>query len=154
MHLIRVAQRCIGHRGACLLFLGLLNVTFGWGLIDPSAETRRAATYQFVASVLPLWTLGALWLGSGLLCLVCAFLMNDRLGFASAITCYMIWGLVNVMAGVLLGVNRAGVSATIWLCLAGWVAIIATWPEPQAVAIRNVNVIGPETVTPSPNEKV
>jgi hypothetical protein len=141
----------VGRRGAALLFFALLDIIYAFSLFSPPAEARRSPTLHYVAAVLPLRVWSVLWLGTGIVCLVNAFRVSDRVGFAAAIAIKMIWGMLFV-GGVFVHLDRAYVSAAIWLCLAGWVAIISTWPEPPdlrpAVILRPAPVRVPESLAP------
>ncbi len=118
----------IGRRGAALLFFAFLDFVYSFGLFNPAPEVRRTPTVLFVESVLPLWVWAIMWLAAGICCLVDAFRRNDKVGFAAAIAIKTLWGLLFVVAMVA-GLERAYLSAALWLVLAGWVGIIATWPE-------------------------
>ncbi len=126
--LTRWARDNIGRRGAALLFFAFLDFIYAYSLFNPAPEVRRTATVLFVEGLLPLWVWGAMWLAAGICCLTNAFRANDKVGFAAAIAIKTLWGLLFVVAMVA-GLERAYVSAALWLVLAGWVGIIATWPE-------------------------
>ncbi len=119
----------IGRRGAALAFFALLDLVYAYSLFFPAAETRRTSTTRFIESVAPLPLWGALWAGAGLACLVCVLRVYDRIGFAATMAVQTLWGLLFAVATVV-GVERAYLSAALWLCAAGWVAIISGWPEP------------------------
>jgi len=123
--------RRIGRRGGSLLFFALLDAVYAYSLFVPAAEAKRGAVLQYVETVGPLWFWGVLWAVAGGCCLVSAFRIDDRIGFAAAITIKMIWGLLSFF-GAFARVERAYVGAVIWLCLAGFVAIISSWPEPPS----------------------
>lgn len=123
-----LAER-VGRRGAALLFFALLDAVYAVSLLAPDRTSRRTATTLFVDSVAPLWVWGLLWAAAGVVCLAHAFRMSDRVGFAAAIAIKTVWGLLFVFAGFA-GVSRAYVGAAIFLCMAVWVAIISSWPEP------------------------
>lgn len=120
------------YRGAALIFFGLLDLVYAFSLFNPPASARRSASLQFVASIAPLWAWALLWLIPGLLCAAQAFMRADRVAFTSAIVVKVIWGLLYVVGWITGGLERAYVGATVWLALAGFVAIIAAWPEPPA----------------------
>jgi hypothetical protein len=124
----------VGRRGAALLFFALLDFVYSYSLFNPAPELRNNPNMVFLRDLLPLSVWATLWAIVGVLCLRDAFRQNDKVGFAAAIAMKVMWGLVSVV-GVFYGVPRAYVSATIWLCLAGWVAIISTWPEPPPMKL-------------------
>ncbi|WP_431897939.1 hypothetical protein [Nonomuraea sp. bgisy101] len=120
----------IGHRGSALLFFGLLDLVFAGSLIAPPLETRSSASYAFLATILPLPVWAVAWGSVGLLCAVQAFMVADRAAFVAASWLKVGWGGI-YLAGWLLGeIPRGYVAAAIWLAFAGFVAVIASWPEP------------------------
>ncbi len=122
----------IGRRGAALLFFGLLDLVYGYSLIWPGVSdlSLLSPNLKFLASLAPLMMWGVLWIIPGILAVVCAFLKEDRWGFTGVIAVKMMWGVIYLAAAVTGQVDRAYVSATLWLCVAGFVAVISTWPEP------------------------
>lgn len=119
----------VGHRGAALLFFAFLDFVYCASLLAPPPDQRNNPTLLFFAHTAPLALWGALWGIAGLFCLVNAFRNHDKTGFTAAIAIKTLWAAMFVLATIE-GVPRAYVSATLWLTLAGWVAIISTWPEP------------------------
>jgi hypothetical protein len=128
--------RRVGRRGAALLFFALLDLVYAHSLLWPPHAARTSDTLQFVASLAPLWGWAILWSGGGLACLVWAFRRQDQPGFAAAIAVYVLWGLT-MLGGQATGrVERGYVSAVIWLTLAAFVGLLATWPEPGGKGSR------------------
>lgn len=126
----------IGRRGAALLYFGVLDVVYAFSLFLPAPEQRRSSAIRFLAEVAPLWLWGVAWSVAAVLCLVCVFRVNDRVGFAAAISIKMLWGTLYLVGWLVAGVERAWLSATLWLCLAGFIGIIASWPEPPIRILR------------------
>lgn len=128
------AARCfwsrIGFRGSALLFFAVLDGVFAFSYFNPPPEQRQAASLRYVADVAPLWFWGALWGAVGLLCLICAFRRHDKTAFAAAIAVKILWGGLYLSGAFVAHLERAYVSAGLWLCIAGFVAIISAWPEP------------------------
>jgi len=129
----------VGRRGAALVFFALLDFVYAFSLADPQPEARRSSTFRYVASIFPLWVWSVLWAIAGLACLISAFRTKDKIGFTAAIAIKTLWGFIFVVAAITGGVDRAYVGATLWLCLAAWVAIISAWPEPPQLqhSLRN-----------------
>lgn len=119
----------VGHRGASLLFFALLDAVYSFSLFNPPPEAQVSRTIAFMRDVAPLQFWGGLWAVVGLICFICAFRTDDRWGFTAAMLIKVLWGCLYVY-GAFTGVDRAYLSAAIWLCLAGWVAIISSWPPP------------------------
>lgn len=122
--------RRIGRRGTALLFFAFLDSVYAYGLYHPAPEYRRTSSVLFLEAIAPLQLWGTLWLIAGILCLINAFRINDRIGFAGAIAVKVLWGLLFLAGALVVHLDRAYISATLWLCMAGWIAIIASWPEP------------------------
>ncbi len=131
--------RRIGRRGAALLFLFFLDAVYAYSLFYPAPEVRQSTGIRFIATLMPLWAWGLLWAAAGLVCLIGAFMRSDKWSFAAAIGVKTLWGLI-YLGGAFIGLDRAYLSAAIWLIFAIWVAIIASWPEvwdaPRVVAER------------------
>lgn len=112
-----------------MLFFGLLDAVYAFSLFNPEASVRASAQLSFIQDVAPLSVWAAMWAFGAVICLACAFRDKDRWGFTVAMLIKVMWGALYVH-GALAGVERAYLGAVIWLCLAGWVAVIASWPEP------------------------
>lgn len=122
----------VGHRGAALLFFALLDGVYAFSLLQPPAGGQLNASLAFMQNIAPFPVWGALWASAGVVCLASTFLVNDRWGFAAAMLIKVLWGVLYVY-GALVGVDRAYLGAVVWLCLAGWVGVIASWPEPPTL---------------------
>lgn len=130
----RALVRRIGHRGAALLFFALLDAVYAFSLFNPPATARVSGQMAFMEAIAPLSVWGAMWAVAGAVCLVCAFRSDDRWGYAAAMLVKVLWGALYVY-GAVSGVERAYLGAVIWFCLAGWIAIISSWPTPPDMAI-------------------
>jgi uncharacterized membrane protein YedE/YeeE len=108
MDLLRRLCRRIGRRGAALLFFAFLDLVYGLSLLNPPATARPSPTLVFIAHVMPLAVWGGLWTAVGLVCLTG-------------------WWIA--------GLERGWLAAAIWLAMAAWVMIIASWAEPMEVPI-------------------
>jgi len=130
----------IGYRGSALLFFFLLDLIYAYSLFNPPAEeAAHSRNLVYLASIAPLWVFGVMWLIAAGCCLVAAFIKRDFIGFAAAIGIKVLWGLLYVGA-TLQGVPRAYVSVTLWLTMAGFVAIMSAWPEPTNLdRLREIN---------------
>lgn len=123
----RFFVRNVGHRGSALLFFSLLDFVYAYSLFVPPKEV--VGQLSFIQDVAPLSWWGTLWTIVAVICLVNAFRTRDRWGFTAAMLIKVMWGALYVYGGIL-GVERAYLGAVIWLCLAGWVGIISSWPAP------------------------
>ncbi len=129
----RLAQRMlhrIGRRGACLLFLALLDLVFAYALAKlSSTETAASPTYRFAQTLLPLDVWAALWGGVGVTCLAQAFQRVDRVAFGAASLIKVLWCLMQALGWLLGEIPRGYLGAAIWLAFAGFVQVIAGWRE-------------------------
>lgn len=128
-HLDALRHR-IGHRGACLLFFALVDIVYATSLAAAPPETRAAASYTFLAGILPLPVWAVLWAAVGLACLTQAFMTHDRPAFVAASCLNVSWGSLHLAGWLLEEIPRGYVSAVIWLVFGGFVQVIASWPEP------------------------
>lgn len=125
------ALRCrVGHRGATLIFFGLLDLIFCTSLLYPPRRERRSESLSWLAGILPLWAWGLMWGAVGVLCLWYAPRRRDQIGFAAAIGLKVLWGLVSLAGWLVGGVERGWLSVLVWLGFAYLVAVIGSWPEP------------------------
>lgn len=124
--MIRNLIRRVGHRGAALLFFALLDEVYAYSLFNPPPSSQYL---EFVRGIAPFQVWACLWAAAGAICLISAFRKDDRWGFAAAMAIKMMWGMLYVY-GIFIDVERSYLGAAIWLCLAGWIAIISSWPAP------------------------
>ena len=123
-------RRRVGHRGAALLFFAMLDLVYCQALLFPSAQSRAGDQQQFLATILPLWAWAVGWGGVGLVCLWGSVQRRDQAAFTAAIGLKVLWGLLSLAGWLIAGVDRGSVNAAVWLVFAGFVWIIASWPEP------------------------
>ena len=117
--------RRIGHRGAFLLFLALLDFLYGFSIwATPPVQQSINLTFSWA-----IW--GAIWAAVGTVLLVGAFLKDDRIPFALAATLKGAWAAVWAKLWLTSphSIPRAWVSVVIWLAFAAIVVIVSTWPE-------------------------
>jgi len=124
--------RRLGFRGSSLLFFAVLDFVFSFSYFNPPPERRQAASLRYLADLAPLWAWGALWGAVGLTCLFYAFRRHDKVAFAAAIGIKILWGGIYLGGAFVAHIERAYVSAGLWLCIAGFVGVISRWPEPAA----------------------
>ena len=123
-------RRRVGHRGSALLFFAVLDLVYCCSLLFPSPRERRSPLLAFLAEILPLWVWALAWGLVGLLCLWKSFRPRDAAAFAAAIGIKVLWALVSLAAWLVGDIERGYISAVVWLAFAGFVGIIASWPEP------------------------
>jgi hypothetical protein len=119
----------VGRRGAALLFFAGIDLVFFVSLVSAPTATRTSSSYAFLSSLLPLPVWAIPWGAVGLVCLFYAFRDRDRPAFIAASWLKVGWGCI-YLAGWLVGeIPRGYVSAVIWLGFAGFVQVIASWPD-------------------------
>lgn len=121
----RLAART-GRRGAFLLFLALLDFTYGYSLFTTSAPLK------VLDLLLPWEAWAGIWVGVGAVCLAGAFVRRDRIAFALAAGIKGAWGLLYLDLWAVQHVPRAWVAVPIWLAFSATVLLVAGWPEPPA----------------------
>lgn len=125
----------LGRRGAALLFFAELDFVYAYSLLNPQPEAQQSASSRWIDSGVPLWVWGLAWLGTAVVCLVSAFLIRDKFAFACAIAIKLAWGSLFIAGGLAGAVPRAWLGAAVYLSLAAFVAVIASWPEPPPKAV-------------------
>lgn len=128
MLLLRLAGR-IRRRGSALLFFALIDLTLGSQFLLEPAQSKTVPLYKYADTIAPLQVWGVAWITVGVLCLVHAFKVSDRVAFAAATMLKVAYGLVAIFGWLLAGVPRGYLAAAVWIAFAGFVTIIATWPE-------------------------
>jgi len=116
--------RRAGHRGAFLTFLTVLDCLYGYSLL--SAPPAVFGGYYLL---LPLTTLGWIWIGAAIFLSTGIFLRTDRAHFAVAAVIKGAWAafFVNLWYQ---GLPRAWISVVLWAAFAGIILIVASWQEP------------------------
>jgi hypothetical protein len=123
--LLERLKRQVGRRGAFLLFLAMLDVVYGYYILDPPKGLPRSV---YTYPLLPSGVWGCWWLATAGICLAGAFMKSDRVAYGAAALIKTAWGLRFVYQWYL-GVSMAWVSMSVWLVFAFIVLVIAGWPE-------------------------
>jgi hypothetical protein len=130
--------RVLGHRGAILLILAVIDISFGLSLIIPVAGSHspQSTIWREHYGSDRMW--GAAWFVVAAVLVFYAFRRRDAVGYATAIgwkvtlgaSSLASWGFGRVTAGWLL--------AVIWISVAALVLVISDWPEPVEEATLTV----------------
>lgn len=120
----------LGHRGAILLVLAVIDLAYGLSLVTPSHEAVSADSIIWRQHYAPTWVWGIGWISVAVVLAVYAFRHNDAVGYAAAIGWKVAWGATTFASWAFGGVERGWLAAIIWLVFAGMVVIISDWPEP------------------------
>lgn len=137
-----------GHRGACLLGLGVVWVFFGASVMIDPQDPRPFVLHE----MLPVWLRGALWISSGLAAawfglrgaekddtwgmVALVLLPVERLvSFGVSWGAYVLTsGLHNLWPNIeAQGYERGWYAASVWAVIVVLLRIIAGWPNPRRV---------------------
>lgn len=126
----------IGHRGAYLLFLALLDAGMAYALITTGTALRHANVtgkpFEVLAhygTVLPLDAWGGVWAGVSLVCLLGAFQRNDKIGYACACFVKTAWALMYLDLAIRNHYVQGWLAMLVWLAFAATTLMISSWPE-------------------------
>jgi hypothetical protein len=125
----------IGRRGCTLGFLAVLDAVYALSLAKPPAEAAQSQTIRFISDIAPLWAWAGLWAVVGIGCAVGAFVRHDHWAFVAAVGLKVLWGSIFAVGWALNGLDRGWVSGVVWLAFAGFVFMVAGWPEPGDAAV-------------------
>lgn len=124
--------RLVGRRGTALLFFAGVFSSYGVSLLHPTEEAPRTAVFRWFGEVMAMSYWGALWVACAVVCVGAAMLRghhSDWIGYASAIGITAVWGLLCLWGWASADLQLSSVG--IWLGFAGFVCLIAGWPEPE-----------------------
>lgn len=122
----------VGRRGAILLILSVIDVSYGASLISPPADSLTTAAIQWRQHYAPMFVWGVCWLVIGMVLIVSAFRRADAVGYSAAIGWKIVWALTTLASWIFGNVERGWVAAIIWGTFAGMVWVISGWPEPPS----------------------
>ncbi len=125
--LIRRLTQQVGHRGVHLLFVGLVSAALAFACTFAPSTTQSLA----LGRLIPLWIWGVMWAVTAALCIVQAFVKDDRLAFVAAVFMYSLWSMLYLVAWLAGLIERGWLSTIIWLFFAGLNVSNATWSENQ-----------------------
>lgn len=118
----------IGRRGATLLLFSMVDVTIAYSMLSvPTALAN--STYLGHRLIFPLHVWAYIWLGAAAVLFINAFRKDDRIGFGVAMGIKMLWACGFLTSFFLFNVPRAIIGACMWGLFAGWLFLVAGWPE-------------------------
>lgn len=126
---LRRCTRRLGHRGAFLLALGVLDELYALSI--PGVARTGTTSGLWLATVAPLsaWTI--VWAVTGVVLIAGAFVKHDWWAFGVAEALKVMWASVYLSGWLAHGVTRGWASAAVWTAFAVAVLIVSTWPERQ-----------------------
>lgn len=111
----------IGHRGAFLLFLSMLDFLYGYSLyIIPRSP---------IPFFIPIHIWAWLWIVSGAIALSGVMRKHDQFQFGWASFFKCLWAASWLRLWIIHGVPQAWAEVVLWVGFAAIISIIATWPE-------------------------
>lgn len=132
----------LGYRGAFLLPLAVIDLVYGWFLINPPDETRQTSAFVWRDHIMPPGAWGAIWIIVGVALLVSAFMRQDRVGYALAVGLKVGWAFVAMAGGLSGHVQGAWSSVAIWGGFAALTILESGRPEP--LQSHEVTILDPD----------
>lgn len=114
-----------GRRGAFLIFLAILDASYGYALLSASVSALRAGPDL----LLPMHAWGWIWVGTGAVCLTGVMSRRDWVQFVAAATLKGAWAGVYADIWIVQHSANAWVSVVVWASFALTVLVVASWPE-------------------------
>lgn len=120
----------LGRRGAILLCYGVVWSIIGYGQITSPAPDLRGL--RLLLQMMPLDVWGCLWVASGLIAIVSAWLPQGRdwPGFLALPLMVLPWTVSYLLAWIIGDFPRGWVAAVVWGAIAAPVLVVAGWREP------------------------
>jgi len=128
--LARRLSRMLGRRGAILLCYGIVWAIIGYGQITSPAPDLRGL--RLLLQMMPLDVWGWIWVASGLIAIISAWLPQERdwPGFLALPLMVLPWATSYLLAWVIGDFPRGWVAAVVWGAIAAPVLVVAGWREP------------------------
>lgn len=128
--IVRRLSKQLGRRGAILLSYGGVWSIIGYGQITAPQPDLRGLRLLLQMMSLDAW--GWLWVASGLIAIVSAFLPQGRdwPGFLALPLIVLPWMASYLLAWIIGDFPRGWVAAVVWAAIAAPVLVVAGWDEP------------------------
>jgi fatty acid desaturase len=130
---VRRLGRTLGRRGAILLCYGTVWALYGYAQITTPQPDQRGL--QPILERVPLTVWGCLWVATGLIAIVSAWLPQGRdwAGFLALPALVLPWMTSYLLAWLMGYFPRGWVAALVWAVIAVPVLVVAVWSEPPAL---------------------
>lgn len=128
---MRPSRVTAGYRGRILLSLAVLDAVYAWGIYLSSRHEVPPGSFVYIDKYVPLSVLATVWAGIAALCVINAFRVNDRAGWAGAIMIKIFWGAMSSIGWLTGDVRYGYLSAAIWWAFASIVWTASRWPDPK-----------------------
>lgn len=128
--IVRRISRLLGRRGAILLSYGVVWAIIGYGQITSPAPDLRGL--RLLLQMMPLDVWGWIWVASGLIAIISAWLPQERdwPGFLALPLMVLPWASSYLLAWIIGDFPRGWVAAVVWGAIAAPVLVTAGWREP------------------------
>src|SRR4051812_46706591 len=128
--IVRRLSRLLGRRGAILLSYGVVWAIIGYGQITSPAPDLRGL--RLLLQMMPLDAWGWIWVTSGLIAIISAWLPQERdwPGFLALPLMVLPWAVSYLLAWIIGDFPRGWVAAVVWGAIAAPVLVTAGWREP------------------------
>lgn len=122
--------RALGRRGAILLCYGIVWAIIGYGQITSPAPDLRGL--RLLLQMMPLDVWGWIWVASGLIAIVSAWLPpeKDWPGFLALPLMVLPWAVSYLLAWIIGDYPRGWLASVVWGAIAAPVLVVAGWREP------------------------
>jgi hypothetical protein len=120
----------LGYRGAFLLFLAVIDLVYGWFLINPTPEQTRTSQFVWRDHIMPTEAWGVIWLSVAVVLVISAFMNQDRIGYAVAIALKVGWAFIAAMSGLTGHAQGSWTTVAIWGGFAGLTIMESGRAEP------------------------
>lgn len=126
----RRASRLLGRRGAILLCYGIVWAIVGYGQITSPAPDLRGL--RLLLQMMPLAVWGWIWVASGLVAIVSAWMPPERdwPGFLALPLMVLPWSVSYLLAWIVGDYPRGWLASVVWGAIAAPVLVVAGWREP------------------------
>lgn len=128
--IVRRLSKQLGRRGAILLCYGVVWAIIGYGQITAPAPDLRGL--RLLLQMMPLDVWGWIWVVSGLIAIVSAWLPpeKDWPGFLALPLMVLPWTVSYLLAWILGDYPRGWLASVVWGAIAAPVLVVAGWREP------------------------
>ncbi len=108
-----LSQSRLGYRGAILLLFSIFHMLYPLSLVDAASGPPTSAVLWRESIMATTWWV-AIWVASGVVCAVFAFLRSDGIGYMIAFLVEFGWMVLGLASWAVGGVERGWVTAVLF----------------------------------------